>query len=69
MAQYEVGHLARIKRIERLTRELPHFQLAGNAYQGIGIPDCIRSGENAARDIVSRATSVQNKLEIAIPPG
>jgi protoporphyrinogen/coproporphyrinogen III oxidase len=69
MAQYEVGHLARIKRIERLTGELPHFQLAGNAYQGIGIPDCIRSGENAARDIVSRATSVQNKPEIAIPPG
>jgi oxygen-dependent protoporphyrinogen oxidase len=68
MAQYEVGHLERIKRIERLAAELPDFHLAGNAYQGIGIPDCIRSGENAVREILKGTKLVQDKRQIALPP-
>jgi oxygen-dependent protoporphyrinogen oxidase len=34
----------------RLT-EFPGLFLAGNAYQGIGIPDCIRMGRAAAEAI------------------
>jgi oxygen-dependent protoporphyrinogen oxidase len=49
MAQYSVGHLERLDRIERLRQQLPRLALAGNAYRGIGIPDCIRSGQEAAR--------------------
>jgi len=48
MPQYEVGHLDRIKEIENSLHELPGITLAGNAYHGAGIPDCIRSGEAAA---------------------
>jgi protoporphyrinogen/coproporphyrinogen III oxidase len=48
MAQYTVGHLQRIDRIENLRRQLPGLGLAGNAYRGIGIPDCINSGIEAA---------------------
>jgi oxygen-dependent protoporphyrinogen oxidase len=48
MAQYEVGHLDRVNEIEKLAAELPGLTLAGNAYRGAGIPDCIRSGEAAA---------------------
>jgi len=48
MPQYEVGHLERVDEIERLVNELPRLALAGNAYRGAGIPDCIRSGESAA---------------------
>ena len=48
MAQYQVGHQDVVADIERLTRELKGLALAGNGYHGIGIPDCIRSGENAA---------------------
>jgi oxygen-dependent protoporphyrinogen oxidase len=48
MPQYEVGHLDRVNEIEKLTSELPGLALAGNAYRGAGIPDCIRSGETAA---------------------
>src|SRR5690349_4909352 len=48
MPQYEVGHLDRVDEIERLAGELPGLVLAGNAYRGAGIPDCIRSGEAAA---------------------
>jgi oxygen-dependent protoporphyrinogen oxidase len=48
MPQYHVGHLARVKRIEARLANLPGLFLAGNAYAGLGIPDCIRSGEVAA---------------------
>src|ERR1700680_1921139 len=44
MAQYGVGHLERLQRIEKLLQELPGLTLAGNAYRGIGVPDCVRSG-------------------------
>jgi oxygen-dependent protoporphyrinogen oxidase len=49
MAQYSVGHLERLERIERLRRKLPGLALAGNAYRGIGVPDCVRSGREAAK--------------------
>lgn len=48
MAQYGVGHLERLERIERLRQQLPGLHLAGNAYRGIGVPDCVRSGIDAA---------------------
>jgi oxygen-dependent protoporphyrinogen oxidase len=49
MAQYNVGHLERLQRIETLRRQVPGLFLAGNAYNGIGVPDCVRSGSQAAR--------------------
>lgn len=48
MAQYHLGHLDKIAKIEAQERKLPGFALAGNAYHGIGIPDCIHSAEKAA---------------------
>jgi len=48
MPQYHVGHLDRIATIERELAGYPRLALAGNAYSGIGIPDCIHSGELAA---------------------
>jgi oxygen-dependent protoporphyrinogen oxidase len=53
MPQYAVGHLDRVAEIERLAGELPGLALAGAAYRGVGIPDCIRSGELAAESVVS----------------
>jgi protoporphyrinogen/coproporphyrinogen III oxidase len=52
MAQYGVGHLERLDRIERLRQQLPGLALAGNAYRGIGVPDCVRSGRDGAKAIV-----------------
>jgi oxygen-dependent protoporphyrinogen oxidase len=54
MAQYGVGHLDRLDRIELLRQQLPGLALAGNAYRGIGVPDCIRSGRDAATQLVER---------------
>jgi oxygen-dependent protoporphyrinogen oxidase len=48
MAQYEVGHLERLQRIQSLTEAMPGLVLAGNAFTGIGVPDCVRSGTQAA---------------------
>lgn len=53
MAQYEVGHLERVAEIERLRQALPGLRLAGNAYSGIGVPDCIRTGMEAAKEIIA----------------
>ena len=47
MAQYGVGHLERLQRIESLLQQLPGLTLAGNGYRGIGVPDCVRSGSEA----------------------
>jgi protoporphyrinogen/coproporphyrinogen III oxidase len=52
MPQYEVGHLERLNDIEQLISEIPGLTLAGNAYRGAGIPDCIRSGQNAAESLI-----------------
>jgi oxygen-dependent protoporphyrinogen oxidase len=53
MAQYSVGHLDRLERIERLRQQLPGLALAGNGYRGIGVPDCVRSGQNAAKQLLN----------------
>ena len=52
MAQYIVGHGARLKEIESHASAVPGLHLAGNAYTGIGIPDCIRMGRQAAARIM-----------------
>jgi oxygen-dependent protoporphyrinogen oxidase len=48
MAQYGVGHLERLERIDALLQQLPGLALAGNGYRGIGVPDCVRTGAEAA---------------------
>jgi protoporphyrinogen/coproporphyrinogen III oxidase len=53
MAQYGVGHLERLDRIDRLRQQLPKLALAGNGYRGIGIPDCIRSAQEAVKQILT----------------
>ncbi len=53
MAQYTVGHEKRVARIEELMRQIPGLYLAGNAYHGIGIPDCVRMGQEAATKIIA----------------
>jgi oxygen-dependent protoporphyrinogen oxidase len=57
MPQYEVGHLARVAEIERAVADIPAFELAGAAYRGVGIPDCIRSGEEAADAIFAKLSA------------
>ena len=53
MAQYTLGHSARVERIMTLAARMPGFALAGNAFAGIGVPDCVRTGVDAANKILA----------------
>jgi oxygen-dependent protoporphyrinogen oxidase len=53
MAQYSVGHAQRVEELEARVAAIPGLHLAGNAYSGIGIPDCIRMGKLAAERILA----------------
>ena len=53
MAQYVIGHGERLREIQARTAAIPGLHLAGNAYTGIGIPDCIRTGREAAAKIAT----------------
>ncbi len=57
MPRYGLGHLERVKQIEERAAQLPGLALAGNAYHGIGLPDCIHSGETAAEALMSYLAS------------
>ena len=54
MAQYNVGHAARVAKIEAIVEQLPGLTIGGNGYKGIGVPDCIHSGKQAAQTIAMR---------------
>ncbi|HKW75262.1 MAG TPA: protoporphyrinogen oxidase [Terriglobales bacterium] len=53
LPQYSVGHLERVAEMERVLAEIPGVQVIGNSFHGVGIPDCIRSGREAAEKIIS----------------
>lgn len=52
MAQYRLGHKARVSGIRDRLKESPGLHLAGNAYDGIGIPDCIRLAKSAVDELL-----------------
>ena len=53
MPQYTVGHAARIQLIEDMLKDFPGLHLVGNAYYGIGIPDCVRMAKQVAQKIIA----------------
>lgn len=55
MPQYNLGHPERLARIDQALQKWPGLALAGNGYKGIGIPDCIHSGELAAQTVLEAA--------------
>lgn len=60
MAQYTVGHQQRVERIVANTKQHRGLALAGNAFDGIGVPDCIRSGQRAVGELL--LADDQNKV-------
>jgi oxygen-dependent protoporphyrinogen oxidase len=59
MPQYVLGHPERLERIEAALERHPGLALAGAAYRGVGIPDCIHSGEEAARSLARSLAGVR----------
>jgi oxygen-dependent protoporphyrinogen oxidase len=56
MPQYNLGHPQKLKQIDSTLEKYPGLALAGNGYRGIGIPDCIRSGELAVERVLTVAS-------------
>lgn len=62
--QYHLGHLDRVAEIEQLSADLPGFAIAGNAYRGIGIPQCVRSGWEAADRVLHSLEGRSNAANV-----
>jgi oxygen-dependent protoporphyrinogen oxidase len=53
MPQYTVGHSARVAEVERLLARHPGVVVAGSAFHGVSVPDCVASAERAARAVLA----------------
>ncbi len=62
MPQYHLGHVERVAQIETRAAQIPGLALAGNTYHGVGIPQAIHSGEQAAEKILT-AEAAERKTE------
>ena len=51
LPQYSTGHLERVAQMEKILKETPGLHVIGNSFHGIGIPDCIKSGKEAAEKL------------------
>ena len=67
MAQYHLGHRELVGRIRARLAGLPGLELCGNAYEGAGVPDCVRGGEAAARALHSRLNPTAGNVQPAAP--
>ena len=59
LPQYTLGHIERIEEIHKIINSLEGLFLAGNYFEGVGIPDCIRSGMQAANQMITSETGVK----------
>jgi oxygen-dependent protoporphyrinogen oxidase len=57
--QYNVGHLARVRRIEEAVSRLPGLMVTGNAYRGVGLNDCVRNSTALALSQLPKAKSAE----------
>jgi oxygen-dependent protoporphyrinogen oxidase len=49
--QYNLGHAARVRTIERLLEEMPDLKLVGNYLRGVSTGDCIKEADRVAREV------------------
>jgi oxygen-dependent protoporphyrinogen oxidase len=57
--QYEVGHAARVRELDRALAEHPGLYVTGSGFRGIGLPECVRAGREAARHALdARLTAI-----------
>lgn len=52
MPQYTIGHLDRVDEIEAMVGAQPGLGLAGGSYRGVGVPNCLESGERAVSKVL-----------------
>ena len=63
LPQYAVGHVDRVRRIRAAVAAVPGLAVCGAAYEGVGVPACIRSGRSAAAQVLAgTARAAQSKV-------
>ncbi len=67
MPQYTLGHLDRVDEIEHRSTRIPGFAVAGGAYRGVGVPNCIESGERAVTKVLADLGIVLEEDTAAAP--
>ena len=60
LPHYLLGHLDKVGRIESAIEATPGLALAGNAYRGVGIPDCVKSASDAAEKILGDLRTINS---------
>ncbi|MGW7415454.1 protoporphyrinogen oxidase [Streptomyces sp. NPDC054863] len=63
LPQYPVGHLSRVARIREAVAKLPGLRVCGAAYDGVGIPACVGSGQRAADGITEEILATPTLVE------
>ena len=58
LPEYELGHGALVEAISADVVRIERLALAGSAFGGVGIPDCVRSGEEATNRILAESTNI-----------
>lgn len=64
-AQYDVDHLERIKKMHAMCADTPGLFLTGSAYEGIGVPDCIHQGQEAAEKVLVFLQEQERREQVA----
>ncbi len=59
--QYEVGHLDRVKAMHAGLETSPGLYAAGSAFDGVGVPDCVHQGQEAARKAIDYVAELENQ--------
>lgn len=63
LPQYPVGHLGRVARVREAVAKLPGLRVCGAAYDGVGIPACVGSGQRAATEIIEEILATPTLVE------
>jgi len=69
MPHYTVGHLERVAGMERALAPFPTIRLAGGAYHGVGLPDCIAQGQSAAQAVTAFLAGGHAVSDMSHAPG
>jgi protoporphyrinogen/coproporphyrinogen III oxidase len=61
LPQYAVGHVDRVDLVRREVGRLPGLAVAGAAYDGVGVPACVASGNRAAREVLTHLDALDRQ--------
>jgi oxygen-dependent protoporphyrinogen oxidase len=62
LPQYAVGHLDRVRRIRADIEQVPGLEVCGAAYEGVGVPACIRTGQQAAAGVLAELAARESRV-------